>query len=138
MRARAINAVASAIGLTLLVGMVSIAAFLFSPDRHFWVTAIGGYLFTVPFAIAAWNGVLWKRQANEAQASNSWQEWVGMFFVGLVVSALFVAIDVAVVHPGFSLVFTIGAISLAFIALPSAIRAWLLELLSNRYGGHEK
>jgi len=134
LRAKAINAVASAIGLVVLVGMVSVAAILFSPGQHFWVTAIAGYLFTIPLAIAAWNGVLWKRNTNEVHAPTSWQDWVVMFFVSVVISALFVAIDVVVAHPGISLIFTIGAIALAFVALPGALRAWVTELLSSRYG----
>jgi hypothetical protein len=118
--------------------MVSVAAFLFSSDRHFWITAIAGYLFTVPFAISAWSGSLWKRNAADTPSPPSWQDWVGMFFVGLVISAFFVAIDVAVVHPGFSLIFTIGAVAMTFIALPGAVRAWVLELLSNHYGVRQK
>ena len=138
MNGRTINSVASAIGLAFLIGMVTLAAFLFSSGRHFWTIAIAGYLVTIPFAIAVWNDALWRHTTNGTQASASWRDWVGVFFAGLAVSMLFVALDMAVAHPGFSLMFTIAVVSLTFIALPSAIRAWLVQLLSNRYGNSDR
>ena len=133
MNKRAVNTLASAAGLTMLVGLVSAAACLFSPGQSFWFTAIAGCLLTVPFAMAAWNGSLWKPTDGLATPQPSWRDWVGVFFVDLALSGLFVAIDLVVAHPGFSLVFTLGAVGLTFIALPSAVRAWLLE----RLGDHE-
>jgi hypothetical protein len=132
---KTINALASAIGLALLVGLVSGAAYLYSPGRHFWVTAIAGNLFTVPFAIAIWKGMIWKDRAGDAPIT--WQHWISVFFGGLLLSVVCIAIDVAIVHPGFSLLFTIGAISLTFIALPSALRQWVRERLSVRREGRE-
>jgi len=137
LRARTINVVASAIGLVVLVGMVSVAAAIFSTDQHFWVSVIAGNLFAIPTAIAAWNGALWKDSNNETQAPPTWRNWLGVFFVAAVVSGLFVAIDVAIVHPGLSLVLTAGALALSFVALPSALRAWALEQLSRRQGGRD-
>ena len=138
MRIKPANAIASGVGLVLLVGIVTLAAHLFSPGQHFWVTAIAGYLFTVPLAIAAWNGALSKHDKSETQGTTTWQDWIGLFFVGLVFSAVFVAIDLGVAHPGISIVFTIVAVSLSLVALPSAIRAWVLQLLSNRRSGQDE
>lgn len=137
MRAKTINVVASAIGLVVLVGMVSVAAAILSTDQHFWVSVVAGNLFAIPTAIAAWNGALWKDSKDEAQVPPTWRNWLGIFVASAVVSGLFVAIDVAVVHPGFSLVFTVGALALSFVALPSALRAWVLEQLSRRQGGRD-
>jgi hypothetical protein len=49
-----------------------------------------------------------------------------------VLSAVFVAIDVLLVHPGLGALFTLGALAMAFIALPGAARAWVLEFLATR------
>lgn len=128
---------ASAISLIVLVSMVSVAAAIFASGRNFWFLAIAGNLFAAPTAIAAWNGALWKDAKNETHAPTTWRDWIGIFLIATVVSSVFVAIDFAVVHPGLSLVFTIGALALAFVALPSALRAWVLEQLSHRHNGHD-
>ena len=138
LKSRTINVVASAIGLVVLVGMVSVAAGIFFTGRNFWFSAIAGNLFAVPTAIATWNGALWRDSQNETRAQPTWRDWIGIFFVGAAVSGLFVAIDVAVVHPGLSLVFTIGALALSFVALPSALRAWVLEQLLRRHIGRDE
>lgn len=57
-------------------------------------------------------------------------EWLQFFVGSAALSGVFVAMDIVVVHPGLSLVFTIAALSMAFIALPSAARAWLIDFMS--------
>jgi len=91
------------------------------------MAAIFGNLIALPTALAEWNGVLGKG----AYSPPSWREWIGVFFGAGALSAAFVAIDVALVHPGFSLFLTIGALAITFVALPSALRAWMLERLSR-------
>ena len=138
MRPTAVNAVASATGIMLLIGIVSVAAYLFASEKDFWFTAIAGHLFTVPLAVSDWSGSLRKSNTNDQAVPPSWQYWLVIFTVGLLTSTVFVLIDFALVHPGFSLIFTIGAVAMTFIALPSAVRAWLLELLSNYQDGRRK
>lgn len=127
-----INWLASAIGLVALVGMVSIAAEIVSDVQHIWVTTIIGNVIAVPAAIAAWSGAMWKDSKHEIHAPRTWRDWIGVFFAATALSVAFVAIDVAIVHPGLSLTFTVAALALSFIALPSALRAWILERLSRR------
>ena len=135
MRARTINALASAIGIIALVAIVSVAVAFFSEPQQFWLSAIAANLFAVPTAIAAWNEGLWKKSKSDAQAPTTWGEWIGVFLIASLVSAVFVAIDTTVDNPGLSLVFTIGALAISFVALPGALRAWIVEQLSRRYGG---
>lgn len=130
-RAKVINVIASAIGLVLLISMVSLAAFLYTRGEHFWIIAIAGYLLTVPFAIRAWNCYLIKDK--DFKLLSSWKEWVGLFLISAVMSAIFITIDIIIRYPGLSVIFTMAAVSTSFIALPSAIRAWVLKLLSDRY-----
>ena len=133
MRANTINAVASAIGLVALVGMVSLATALYTDGQDFWTCAFLGNLIAVATAFAAWSGALWKDAKNELPFPPTWQDWIGIFFVASTLAGIFVAIDVAVVHPGISLVFTIGALALSFVALPSALRAWISAQLSRKH-----
>lgn len=120
------SVMASAVGLVLLVALVTLAAAVFESGRGFWFAAIAGYLFTIPFAIAAWHGNLWKN----GEGPRTPAQWLQFFAMSAALSAVFVLIDKLVVHPGLSLIFTFGALSMAFIALPGAARAWLLEALS--------
>lgn len=94
------------------------------------MAAIFGNLVALPTALAAWSGALWKGAERPA----NWREWIGIFFGAVALSAAFVAIDIVLVHPGFSLAFTIGAIAISFVALPSALRAWMLERLFRVHG----
>lgn len=122
------HVIASVFGIVLLVALVTLAASLFTSGKDFWFCTIAGYLFTVPFALAAWHGTLWKTD----EGPRSPVEWLQFFIVSAVLSGLFVLIDVLVVHPGISLVFTFGALSMAFIALPGAARAWMVDFMSAR------
>jgi hypothetical protein len=120
--------IASIFGIILLLALVTLGAAIFMSGQDFWVCAMAGYLFTVPFALVMWHGKLEGKDGGLRSAS----EWLAFFVMSVALSGLFILIDVIVVHPGFSLVFTIGALAMAFIALPGAARAWLLECLSAR------
>jgi hypothetical protein len=135
--------VASAIGLALVVAIVVLGAYWMSSPEQFMTSAVLCDLVAIPFAIAAWTGVLWKRRSAEAEFAETWSSWIFMFFIGLAVSALFIFMDCAghfpltqqgVVcdgHPGFGVIFTVGAVALTVISLPSAVRAWVLGRLSK-------
>ena len=122
--------IASAFGVALLVALVTGAAAFFEHGNNFRVVAIAGCLFTVPLAIAAWHGDFFGKDDGPRTPL----AWLLFFALSAVLSGIFVAIDIGVKHPGISLVFTIGALAMTFIALPSAARAWMLELLSAQDG----
>jgi len=121
---------ASTAGVLLLTLLVVVAALLYSPES-FWFTAGFGCTITFLLTFAAWSGVLWqgKRSGGEPK---SWGEWLGLFFGGALFSAFFLYIDIKLAegHPGFSAIFTVAALATTFIALPSALRAWLLAKLA--------
>jgi uncharacterized membrane protein len=110
--------------------MVSGATAIYLNGHDFLGAAIACNLIAVLTALAAWSGAPWKN----AQAPSTWRDWVGIFFGAGMISGVFVAIDIVLVHPGISLAFTIGALVLTFISLPSALRAWIQERLSHRGG----
>ncbi|MBH9577251.1 hypothetical protein [Inhella proteolytica] len=112
--------------MALLLALVSACAAIFFSGKDFWLVAIGGSMLTAPMAISAWHGDLFGKHGGPQTAG----EWLLYFAMSSVLSAVFVAIDLAVVHPGLSLVFTLGALAMTFVALPGAARAWLLESLA--------
>lgn len=118
----------------MLVGMVLLAASFLTSGRDFWVATVAGWLFTVPMAISEWKIAPWRRDDGATYAPASWRDGVLYFFCGLVISAIFIAIDVAADPPGFSLMLTVAVVSLTLIAVPSALRAWLMEWLAVRFG----
>jgi hypothetical protein len=118
------NLIASAAGLTLLLVIDAGTAWLLDRD-HFFATAVLGVVFTIPMAVAAWAGVLFSQGWPE-----SWLEWLGMFVVASVMSAIFWWIDSSVRNPGPSFALTLSATGLAVIALPSALRAAVLARLN--------
>lgn len=122
--------IASAFGVALLVALVTGAAAFFEHGNNFWVVAIAGCLFTVPLAIAAWHSDFFGKDDGPRTPL----EWLLVFAISFVLSGVFVAIDLAVKHPGISVLFTIGSLGITFIALPSAARAWMLKLLSAQDG----
>jgi hypothetical protein len=94
--------------------------------------------------------VMWVRMEKEGPEGRLPLSWVGIFVLGVLVSALFVEMDChGTLHfvgarptcdklgGGISIVFTIGAITMAVIALPLALRAWLLQLLSANGGSND-
>lgn len=122
------HVIASVFGVVFVVALVTSAAALFASGKDFWFCAIAGCLFTVPCALSAWHGTLWKKD----EGPRSPIEWLQFFIGSAVLSGVFVLIDVLVVHPSFSLILTLGALSMAFIALPGAARAWMIDFMSAR------
>lgn len=116
---------ATFVGALLLVVLVVGTAATFAKANDVWFCTIGGLLFTVPFALSFWHG----RLGLDASSPKSARDWLLLFAGSVAMSGAFIAIDLLVVHPGISLIFTFAAVAMAFIALPSAARAWLLELV---------
>lgn len=127
------NVLASSVGLVALVGMVTVAVTLTKPAEHFWLYEFLGCLFTVPMAFAMWSGFVWSRRDKPAAGPSTWRDWLLFFLVALATSAAFLLMDVYVFQgrPGLGAIFTVGAIAMSVVALPSALRSWLLELLAR-------
>lgn len=124
------QALASGAGVALLAFLVAVAAHWYAPE-NFWPTAGLAWAFTFLLAFVVWSGALWRCQ-HSADAPKTWGEWVVFFFGGTLLSALFLYIDLQLTDgdPGISAVFTMAALAMTFIALPSALRAWLLARLA--------
>jgi hypothetical protein len=135
--------IASGIGMALLFLLVTSATYLFVPQEGFAATVLIWNGVAALTAVATWTGVLFSRKKEErTDQPQSWTEWVGLFLISLPLSGLFVLIDcgwhlppglggtTCNGHPGISLIFTIAAVALSAIALPSALRAWLLQRLT--------
>ncbi len=126
------NVVASGVALLMLALIEGFSAALFLPyDEHFWPLVIAGYFVLVPFAVWMWSGSALRRSGKREESPLTWQDWVGLFFFGFLLSVAFVAFDRAVNHPGLSLAFTFAAIAITMIALPGAVRAALLDELDK-------
>ena len=126
------QAIASGAGVALLVFLVAGAAHWYSPE-NFWPTAALAWAFTFLLAFVVWSGALWRGQ-HSVDAPKTWGEWVALFFGGTFLSALFLFIDLQLADgdPGISAIFTMAAIAMTLIALPSALRAWLLARLAAK------
>jgi hypothetical protein len=85
---------------------------------------------------------MWFAKSDRWDWKGSAGMWIGIFFVSLPISVLFVEIDCGgTLHfaertlicarygGGISIVFTIGSLATSAVALPSALRAWLLDKL---------
>ena len=133
MRRPIANFIASGTALLVLLGMVTAAVALSKEEEHFWLYESIGCIFTIPMAIAMWSGTLWKRNHEPGTGPGNWKEWLFLSLVCFLISALFLAFDIFVAqgHPGISAVFTLGAVVMTIVSLPSAIRAWLLALLED-------
>ena len=143
--------VASGVGILALVCLVSAAAYLAVPPQDFVSVSVATNALGILVALIAWAGVPWTRRSKDRQIAGPkrWTEWLGMFLVSLPLSAFFLFIDcgwhlpkelggtACDGHPGISVIFTVSAVSLTAIALPSAIRAWLLELMSPSSSSRE-
>jgi len=126
-----VNVVASGIALLMLALINGLSAACFLPyDKHFWPLVTVAYVMLVPFALWMWSGSAFRRSDKPEESPLTWRDWVGFFFVGLVLSGAFVALDRAM-NPGLSLAFTFTAIAMTMIALPGAVRAALLDVLDR-------
>jgi hypothetical protein len=142
---RAAQIIANSAGAITLIGLVTLATWLVTTDDSFVQTALAVNAIAALVAIATWSGAIFRHKG--VSQPESWGEWVGMFLLGCAMSALFLFIDCGhhlpqVLggtecdgHPGISVVFTFAAIAMTTIALPSALRAWLLSVLASAASG---
>jgi hypothetical protein len=141
--ARAVQFIATGSGAAVLIVVVTAVTWLLSPAESVKQTALVANAFAGLVAVAAWSGVLFRgKGGGQIGQPENWTDWVGIFFVASVMSALFLFIDCGhhlppVLggrecdgHPGITIALTCGALAMAAIALPSAIRAWLISALA--------
>lgn len=138
-----IQLIASGIGIVLLLAIVTSTVAWLSNDADYLPSAVIFNSMAIVGAVAVWNGVFVSSGKNKSSGLESWTHWLGMFVVGAILSCIFLMIDcgghlpgfhpefVCNANPGISMAFTLGAIGLTVIALPSAVRAWLLAKLSD-------
>jgi len=128
------NIVASSIALLVLISIVTVAVTASKPGIHFWLYEIMGCLLTVPMAFAMWSGAIWNRGSKPMKGPTNWKDWLILFLASAGTSTVFLAIDVYIAQgqPGIGAIFTVGAIAMSLVVLPSALRAWLLELLQEQ------
>ncbi len=129
--------IASSIAIAFLVVLVTSSVYWLSSGVHYFGIAVISNLAAVVLAIAGWTGVLWKKK-DASLAPNTWGEWLVMFVVGLIFTTIFLLRDcggrLPIFHPdfvcngdpGMSVIFTFAAVGMMAIALPSALRAWIL------------
>lgn len=135
--------IATGAGSIFLLALVTGCVWLLDPDG-FVPTAIIANAIALLVAFANWTGVLYERGGGRRHPPiESWQGWIGMFLVALILSTYFLWIDcgwhlppvlggtACERRPGLDLIFTVAALAMAAIALPSALRAWLLARLSR-------
>ena len=135
---------ASAAGIVLIVCLVTPLVAWLIPTDSFAIVAIGANGIAILFAAAEWTGVLRRWETEPAPRPLSPWEWIGVFFLSLAISVLFIFMDcgwhipwphekfICDGHPGLSLIFTFAAVCLTIISLPSAVRAYLLRVLAAK------
>ena len=134
------NVVASVISIIFLCTLITCAVAWVSTDGDYFLGAVICNVVAIVFIVAEWKGLLSK---GEIAPPKSWGMWLGIFALGLVLSVVFIVIDcgghfpvfhpklICDGHPGFSLVFTFGALCLTAIALPNALRSWIILNFTN-------
>jgi hypothetical protein len=130
--------VASVIGIFALCVMVTSVVAWMSTEGDYLGIAVTCNLVAILIAIAAWTGALWKGK-NKSYAPASGGEWLGIFAGGCVFTFIFLLMDcggrlpafhpkfVCDGNPGIGAIFTFGAIAMTAVALPSALRAWIIS-----------
>jgi len=138
-KATVIQIVAAVIGLAVLCAIVTLGVAFISTDGNYMWSAVYSNLVAFVVTAAMWTGDIWGRPGSKSMRPESWGEWLGTFAGSLVFTLLFLLMDcggrlpifhpdfVCNGHPGISVVFTLGAILTTVVALPSAVRAWVLE-----------
>lgn len=126
------NLVATSVGLIALCGLDAVLIFSFAPELGRGFLSMVCYSVTVSIALYFWIG-----KGAEELGVDSWLGWLCMFVIGALFSILFVAIgcdwrnpfidETVSCTPRFSLTWTMCALALTIIALPGALRAWLLK-----------
>lgn len=142
MKSILINFFASIIALSVLFLMVSSTLIWVSNNKNYQSDLM---LFNLGFGILAvlsWTGIL-TRKINKENRPQTWIEWVAVFIGGLIISIIFILLDCSgqfqVFHPtfvckgnpGWSVIFTISAIGVTVISIPSAIRSWIMKMFAS-------
>ena len=111
--------------------MVTAGVAFCRPGQNFVLYEILGCLLTIPMAFAMWTGAIGKIRDKQTEVPSNWIEWLKFLLVSTVASAVLLAIDIFICqgHPGISAVFTVGAIVMTIVALPCALRSWILDRL---------
>lgn len=118
-----------------------------------WVSPDQVYLpvlLIVEVVLTAFAQYMWVQMAEKGPEGHLPLSWIGVFVVSGFISALFVEIDCfGTLHfiegrpictklgGGISIIFTLGAIAGALVALPLALRSWVLKLLDAKCGDNE-
>lgn len=124
--------VAYVAGIATILAVIFGATALFMQGKAYWGVAGAASLFTVPISVTMWRGRLFGNKAGEQSTPRSVRGWLQAFLGSAVLSAIFIVIDIIIVHPGLSLGLTIAAVGTAVAALGGAARAWVRRELSAR------
>lgn len=139
---RAIQIAASAAGLLVLGLQLTWAALWIGNGTSTLNTILAVNALGALVALLAWSGMLWKGAAAHLQIST----WPGWLFTGALcalISVCFLWLDcgyqLPALRPSFecemrggpTVAFTFAAIAVAAIAIPSAVRAWLLARFTH-------
>jgi len=137
---RAAQITATGVASASLLVLTTFVTWLLAPGESLAQTALATNASAGLTAFAAWSGALFRRK--DVSPPESWGDWVGVFFASSLLSGLLLSIDCGFHlpeglggegcdgNPGISVIFTIAALSMMAIALPSALRAFLLASLS--------
>jgi len=135
-----INLAASILGLMLLFTLVSAGVNWMSVEKDTLPAIIGMNSIAFVFAIATWNGTFDLKN----EEPTPWLGWLFIFLFGVAMSLLFLALDcgghlpafhpvfVCNGNPGISLKSTLGALGITVIALPTALRAFIIEKFDGK------
>ncbi|MFZ6760426.1 hypothetical protein ACO0K9_24755 [Undibacterium sp. Ji50W] len=139
------NFVYSLIGLVILWSIVTVLAkSLLHEDDSIPAIIVVNFLLT-GLSIRMWTNPYFFSGKNQQYNIETWQEWLGIFFLAAIVSCIFLLIDcggsfpsfnpelVCNGHPGIDIIFTISALAITAIAIPSAVRAWLISRTKNEF-----
>jgi len=133
--------IATGISYAFLVTIVSGASRILAGEDSFVTTAIVANAIATSTALTAWSGALFQKMGAGIQPPG-FLGWIGLFVAGVLTSALFLFIDCGHHLPsalggvecdgksGVGIVFTIAAMSMTAISLPSALRVWLIKKLA--------
>jgi hypothetical protein len=140
---RLAQVVATSAGSVFLVCLVTGIAWLIVRDDSFVSTAIVVNAAVGLMALATWSGAVFPGKEPKYFRPEHWKDWIAMFWFSIPISALFLFIDcgwhlsqmlggtACDRNPGITVVFTAGSLAMTAIALPSALRAWLLAFLTS-------
>jgi hypothetical protein len=136
-----IQCLASASGMFALFSLVTFLAEILSHGEASTSELIAGNLIALFCAAAAWTGMIDSKGARPSTFSCG--EWIATFSFTAILSFIMMLMDCGGRlpvfaptfrcdgTPGFGVIFTLTAVMMTTISLPSALRAWMLEKLSK-------